>query len=138
MSESVSIIFTSSMLLLGAVLIVFSWNSTSASDNNSLCLNNSYIQANKAVLCLGTALVALSFAYFGCSSARDSSSELGSNMYISATAVLGLLLFILGIVMQSNMKSAAIGSCPSPALIWVIGLFMLSGTGAYFYYERSH
>lgn len=121
-------IFAGAMLVLGAILVLIAWKI-----NPSLCKDKSLESYNKTVLCLGTVLVSFSLAYFGFSSG-ETSSDLSIDMYIIAMAVLGVVLLILGIMMNSKVKDCS--SAKNASLIWIIGLALVAASLSYFYYDK--
>lgn len=119
------------MFVVGLVLIYSGWTiDTSLKDCNSQALKNS----NKIILILGSMLVALSVAYFKCTS-ECPAEDRGMALYLILTTILGIALIVLGAIISAHVNSSNNPLCQGKNgnIVWVLGTLMVVGSGIIIY-----
>lgn len=118
------------IFFIGIVLFAISWN-IDQKLQSSLCTNTALKTSNKLVLCIGNMLIAFSLSYLGfyfyCNKEgkhqKGEKNENKSIIYAMGTFVFGILLIILGIIINVN----SIQECNNygSSTIWGLGSLLV-------------
>ena len=128
-----------SIFIIGIILTVVAWDIDNKIEKLQ-CTSSSLKTSNKLVLTIGITFIVSSLSFYGCTmKCGDNIKGVHYMVYLVALFILGIVLIVLGSIISSNsVKECA--NAGSPAIIWTLGVFMVLGTGLYFYseYKRKY
>lgn len=135
-SSKYTAIFMGTLLIIGIILTVISWDIDSKLENKK-CTSTSLKTANKIVLCIGIIFIVSSLSFYTCSTRCNSSiTGFHYNFYIFAMLALGITLIVLGSIISSESnKLSECNNSGNPTIIWGLGTVIILACGIYFYNE---
>ena len=121
------------VFFIGIILFSISWN-VDEKLQNTTCTSKPLKTCNKLVLCIGTILMAFSLSFFGCSAYCDKTFDSGPSLliHVASLFVLGILLTVLGGIINANSIDDCSNSAPSSS-IWLLGVLLTIMSVVYFY-----
>lgn len=126
-------LFAIGMFILGIILIVLNFQIDS-SVHSTQCVDTQLQNCNKGILVLGTAAIVASASYLGCQIKSGSGqSIITTEMYASFCLVLGIVIVVLGSIMQSraNKSTSCTKAKNKTTPVIILGSLMIVIAGGY-------
>lgn len=127
-------IFMISIFIIGIILTVVGWDIDKKIEDKK-CTSTALKTANKLIYTIGIVFIVSSLSFYACTfKCGDNIQGVHHMVYLVMLFLLGILLIVLGSVVQANSKDECANS-GNPTIIWTLGVIIVLGCGLYFYSE---